>query len=73
MDCIAVFQTITGAQRASRTLRNAKIMCDLVKVDPERTKRGCSWGVAFSANRLYDVKMIFAEKNIPVNDILYEG
>lgn len=49
MRSIAVFPTLTAAQRAQRLLSAAAIPSEVVKVDASRTRHGCSWGTAFSS------------------------
>ena len=46
--CIVSFKTLTDAQRARSLLRSSGILCEVVGIDPNLTKRGCSYGVSFS-------------------------
>ncbi len=72
MRYIAVFPTLTLAQKASRALRSENIAAEVVKVDSSRTRRGCSWGVAFDEEALFSVRMIFSNKSIPEREIIKE-
>ncbi len=72
MRYIAVFPTLTLAQKASRVLRNENIAAEVVKVDSSKTRRGCSWGVAFDENSLLNVRMVFSNKSIAEREIIKE-
>ncbi len=72
MRYIAVFPTLTLAQKAGRVLRSENIAAEVVKVDSSRTRRGCSWGVAFDENELFSVRMVFSNKAIAEREIIHE-
>lgn len=70
MRSIAVFPTPTAAEQARRALAAAAIQGETVKVDSSRTRRGCSWGVAFPAVQLRNVMTVFANAGIKTREIL---
>ena len=72
MRYIAVFPTITLAQKAARVLKNDGISCEVVKVDSSRTRRGCSWGVAFDDGKIYSVRMVLSNNSIAEREIIKE-
>ena len=72
MRYIAVFPTITLAQKAARVLKNDGIPCEVVKVDSSRTRRGCSWGVAFDDGKIYSVRMVLSNHSIAEREIIKE-
>ena len=72
MRYIAVFPTLTLAQKAARVLKNENIAADVIKVDSTRTRRGCSWGVAFDEGEVYRVRMIFSNQSITEREIIKE-
>lgn len=72
MRYIAVFPTLTQSQKAQRTLSRAIIPCETVKVDSARTRRGCSWGVAFQEAQLYNVKIVLENAGIREREIIRE-
>lgn len=72
MRYIAVFPTLTAAQRAARRLNTAAIPAEAVKVDSSRTRRGCSWGTAFPANQLDSVRVVFSNASITAREYLPE-
>ena len=72
MRYIAVFPTLTLAQKAARVLKKENIASEVVKVDSTRTRRGCSWGIAFDESKLYGVRMIFSNNSIAEREIIKE-
>ena len=72
MRYVAVFPTLTLAKNAQRALSSASVSAETVKVDSNKTRRGCSWGVAFPEAQLYRAKMVFASSKIEVREILSE-
>ena len=72
MRYIAVFPTLTLAQKAARVLKNEKIAADVIKVDSTRTRRGCSWGVAFDESKLLPVRMAFSNNAVAEREIIKE-
>lgn len=47
---IAATGAITAAMHAERVLRAAGIDAEVVALDPDKTRRGCAFGVAFSSS-----------------------
>lgn len=72
MRYIAVFPTLTLAQKAARVLNNEKIAADVIKVDSTRTRRGCSWGVVFDESKIFGVRMVFSNNSIAEREIIKE-
>ena len=72
MRYIAVFPTLTLAQKASRLLRSESIAAEVVKVDSSHTRRGCSWGVAFDESKIYSVRMAFSNNSLAEREIIKE-
>ena len=72
MRYIAVFPTLTLAQTAVRVLKSENIASEVIKVDSTRTRRGCSWGVAFDESKIFSVRMIFSNNSIPEREIIKE-
>ncbi len=72
MRYMAVFPTLTLAQKAARVLKNEKIAADVIKVDSTRTRRGCSWGVAFDESKLFSVRMAFSNNSVAEREIIKE-
>ena len=72
MRYIAVFPTLTLAQKAARVLKSENISAEVVKVDSTRTRRGCSWGVAFDEGKLFSVRMAFSNNSLAEREIIKE-
>ena len=72
MRYIAVFPTLTLAQKAARVLKNEQIAAEVIKVDSTRTRRGCSWGVAFDESNLFGVRMAFSNNSVAEREIIKE-
>ena len=72
MRYIAVFPTLTLAQKAARVLKSENIAAEVIKVDSTRTRRGCSWGVAFDESRLFAVRMAFSNNSLAEREIIKE-
>jgi hypothetical protein len=53
-------------------LKNEKIAADVIKVDSTRTRRGCSWGVAFDESKLFAVRMAFSNNSVAEREIIKE-
>ncbi len=70
MRSIAVFQTYTAAERARRTLAAAAIYGETVKVDPTRTRRGCSWGVSFAGLQRGNALSVLSSAGINTREII---
>lgn len=72
MRYIAVFPTLTLTQKAARVLKGENIPVEIVKVDSTRTRRGCSWGVAFDESKLFGVRMAFSNNSVAEREIIKE-
>ena len=72
MRYIAVFRTLTLAQKARYVLRTENVAAEVVKVDSSKTRRGCAWGVAFDEDALFSVRMILSNRSIAERDIIKE-
>ena len=72
MRYIAVFPTLTLAQKATRILRRESIIAEVIKVDSTRTRRGCSWGTAFPESEIFRVRMVFSNNSIAEREIIKE-
>lgn len=61
---ILSFKTETSAQRARSVLKRNRIYSRVVSVDPNRTKRGCSFGLEFNKADKSEVLRLFDSNNI---------
>ncbi len=72
MRYIAVFPTLTLAQKAARVLKSENIAANVVKVDSTRTRRGCSWGVSFEESNLLGIRMVLSNNSLAEREIIKE-
>lgn len=70
MRSAAIFPTFTAAERARRALSGAAIAAETVKVDSSRTRRGCTWGVAFHDGQRNNVMLVFSNAGIKTREII---
>ncbi len=70
MRSIAVFPTLTAAERVRRVLNAAAISAETVKVDSSRTRRGCSWGVSFPDVQRENVLTVLSNAGIRTREII---
>ena len=59
--------SITYAMKARKILTRVKIVCEVVKINASDTKGGCSYGIKFRSDKIYDVAM-----QLKNNEIQYE-
>ncbi len=46
--CIAALRSMTHAIKAKKALEDFYIDCEIVKLEPNMTKKGCAYGVRFN-------------------------
>lgn len=69
---IAVFPTLTSAQRGCRVVASVGIPAEVVKIDSGRTQRGCSWGIAFPEEDTDNVAVILHNSGLGRRQIIPE-
>ncbi len=62
--CVAVIGSTTRAMRARDLLNSAAISAEVVKVDSEKTGRGCAYGVAYSCYQSENVRTVLERAGI---------
>ena len=62
--CTASMTSQTYAIKAERALSGAVIPCKVVKLDAEKSHRGCSYGIEFSCAQRENVERVLASKGI---------
>ncbi|MBQ8475241.1 MAG: DUF3343 domain-containing protein [Clostridia bacterium] len=67
---IATVKSMTAGIKGCDVLRRYGISCEVVSVDASLTKRGCSYGISFHAERVDEVKRIFGVKGIDYGEIM---
>ena len=43
--CTASFKSMTMALKAKKTLTESYIECEIIKLEPNMTKKGCAYGI----------------------------
>ena len=66
MDCIASFSSQTYAIKAQRALAASDIPSRVIKLDGEKSKKGCAYGVLLPCSLLENSKNILERSRIRV-------
>ena len=69
---IFALKSNTYAQKAKRILLKYNISSEIVRLEPFRTKNGCSYGIKIFNENLYNVQSIFNQNSIQYSEILKE-
>ncbi len=64
MDCYASFASQTYALKAQKALRDASVYSRVIKLDGERSQKGCSYGVEIPCSMLESSKDILREARV---------
>lgn len=64
MFCTASMTSQTFALKAQKALADSVIPSRVVKLDGEKSRRGCSYGIEFACHQLNNVKMILQKNRI---------
>ncbi len=67
--CIISIKNLTLAQMAKKILSREGISADIVSVDPNLTKNGCSYGLSFNCTQAYRVKSILNRASIGYSEV----
>ncbi|MBQ7352941.1 MAG: DUF3343 domain-containing protein [Clostridia bacterium] len=67
--CIISLKSNTYAQKVRNILRNYGMNVEIIRLEPQKTKHGCSYGISFQCERLYYVKTILNQNNIDYVEI----
>ena len=62
--CTASMSSQTYALKAQRLLAKESILCHVVKLDGERSRSGCSYGIEFPCPQLGNVQNILSKNRI---------
>ena len=46
--CLIALRSMTHAIKAKKSLEDNYIECEIVKLEPQMTKKGCAYGVGFN-------------------------
>jgi len=68
--CVASLRSMTYAIKAKKALESADISCEIIKLQPHMTKRGCAYGVQFQCVNLYIAKDVLDNKSVKYSEII---
>lgn len=68
---IFTFSSMTNAASAARALRAAKTECRILRLDAQKNRRGCGWGVRVRGN-VADAQGVLLRERIPYTDFIRE-
>jgi len=71
--CTATLTSLTYAMKAQRALTSAGLYAEVVKLDSEQAKRGCSYGVRYPCEYESKVKEVLREGKLGVRRYLRGG
>lgn len=68
--CIASLRSMTLAIKAKKALNQANIFAEIVKLDPNMTKKGCAYGINFNCLDLIKVQDVLNRNQVKYSEIL---
>lgn len=68
--CVASVRSMTYAQKAKKALENHLIECEIIKLEPNMTKKGCAYGVKFQCINLYAAKNALDDSSVKYTEII---
>jgi len=72
-DCILAMKTRTAAEKARRAAVFAQISAEVVSVDPNVTRHGCSVGLRLNCAEVDDLTELLDRKGIVYGDVIGRG
>ena len=68
--CVASVRSMTYAQKAKKDLENNLIECEIIRLEPNMTKKGCAYGVKFQCINLYAAKDALDKSSVKYTEII---
>ena len=68
--CVASVRSMTHAQKAKKALENNLIECEIIRLEPNMTKKGCAYGVKFQCINLYAAKDALDKSSVTYTEII---
>ena len=68
--CTASFKSMTMALKAKKTLTESYIECEIIKLEPNMTKKGCAYGIKFNCMDLNFIESTLKNKRIKYTEII---
>ena len=67
--CVASLRSMTIALKAKKVLNEAFIDCEIIKLEPHMTKRGCAYGIKFDCINIYSVENVLKQNRVKYTEI----
>jgi len=67
--CVASLKSMTIALKTKKALNEASIDCEIIKLEPHMTKKGCAYGIKFDCINVYSVENVLNKKRIKYTEI----
>lgn len=67
--CVASLKSMTTALKAKKALIEAFIDCEIIKLEPNMTKKGCAYGIKFDCMNIYSVENVLNDKRVKYSEI----
>ena len=67
--CVASLKSMTMALKAKKALDEAYISCEIIKLEPYMTKKGCACGIKFDCINIYSAENVLKSKRIKYTEI----
>lgn len=68
--CIASLKSMTHAIKAKNALSDYYIDAEIIKLDPQMTKKGCAYGVRFNCVNLSSAQEALKKWSVKYTDII---
>ena len=68
--CIIALRSMTHAIKAKKCLEDFYIDCEIVKLEPNMTKKGCAYGVSFNCVNTKNVIEAMKKSTIRYTELL---
>jgi len=68
---IVTLPSVTYAEKARKQLSRANISSKIVKVDAQKTERGCTYGISFDDSLQLSAIMVLRNSDIPYESYPY--
>ena len=67
--CIVSMRSMTMAIKAKKALNSVFIDCEIIKLEPNMTKKGCAYGIKFDRINMHAVTNVLNNKRINYSEI----
>ncbi len=68
--CVASLKSMTIAIKAQKALSKENISCEIIRLEPSMTKKGCAYGIKFNCLSLYAVENALNSNKIKYSEII---